>query len=51
MIRTYKGNLIGAYEAVAWLEEHPEAKDNPALAPLLQLKEEDNPVVVVGQQD
>ena len=47
----YKGNLIGAYEAVTWLEEHPEAKDTPALAPLLQLKEEDNPVVVVGQQD
>ena len=43
----YKGNLIEAFEVVEWLDEHPESKDNPALAPLLQLKDEDNPVVVL----
>ena len=43
----YKGDLIEAFEVVEWLDEHPEAKDNPALAPLLRLKEDDNPVVVL----
>ena len=30
-----------------WIEKHPEAKDNPTIAPLLDLGEEDNPVVVL----
>ena len=38
---------LEAHEVVPWLEEHPEAKDNPRLAPLLKVKEEDNPVVVI----
>lgn len=39
-------SLIEAYKVVEWLDEHPEARDNPALAVLAQVKEEDNPVVV-----
>lgn len=46
----YKGDLIEAYEVVTWLEEHPEAKDNPALRPLLKMKVEDNPVMVAGER-
>lgn len=38
---------LEAHEVVPWLEAHPEAKDNPRLAPLLKVKEEDNPVVVI----
>lgn len=38
---------LEAHEVVAWLEKHPEAKDNPRLAPLLEVKEGDNPVVVI----
>lgn len=38
---------VEAHKVVAWLEEHPEAKDNPQLAPLLKVQEEDNPVVVI----
>ena len=40
-------DILQAYEVVEWLEAHPEAKDNPRLAPLLKVKEEDNPVVVI----
>ena len=39
-------SLIEAYKVVEWLGEHPEARANPALAVLAQVKEEDNPVVV-----
>lgn len=39
-------SLIEAYKVVEWLDEHPEARDNPALAVLAQVQEEDNPVVV-----
>ena len=39
--------VLEAGEVVGWLEAHPEAKDNPRLAPLLKVKEEDNPVVVI----
>lgn len=45
----YETSLIEAYKVTAWLEEHPEASQNPALAPLLQVKEEDNPVIVIGE--
>ena len=38
---------LEAHEVVAWLEKHPEATDNPRLAPLLEVKEGDNPVVVI----
>ena len=38
---------LEAHEVVAWLEKHPEAKDNPRLASLLEVKEGDNPVVVI----
>ena len=40
-------DVLEAGEVVEWLEAHPEAKDNPRLAPLLKVKEEDNPVVVI----
>ena len=39
-------SLIEAYKVVEWLDEHPEARSNPALAGLAQVKEEDNPVAV-----
>lgn len=39
--------IIQAHKVVSWLEEHPEAKDNPKLAPLLEVQEEDNPVMVI----
>ena len=48
--RSSQGELVGILEAqdiVAWFDEHPEAKDNPKLAPLLKVQEEDNPVVVI----
>lgn len=45
----YETSLIEAYKVTAWLEEHPEASQNPALAPLLQVKEEDNPVIVIEE--
>ena len=45
----YKGNLIQAFEVIEWLEKHPEAKDNPALAPLLKVQEEDNPIAVITE--
>ena len=45
----YKGNLIQAFEVVEWLAAHPEAKENPALAPLLKVQEEDNPVAVITE--
>lgn len=38
--------LIEAYKIVDWLEEHPEARENPAAAPLLKVQAEDNPVAV-----
>lgn len=40
-------SLIWPGDIQSWLGEHPEAKNNPALAPLLNLSEEDNPVVVL----
>ena len=45
-----RGEFVGileAHDVVAWLKEHPEAKDNPQLVPLLTVEEEDNPVVVI----
>ena len=39
--------LVEAADVLDFLDEHPEAKDNPALTPLLKLGEEDNPVVVL----
>ena len=39
-------SLIEAYKVVEWLDEHPEARSNSALAGLAQVKEEDNPVAV-----
>ena len=39
--------IVEASEALEWLDEHPEAKNNPAFAPLLNLGEEDNPVVIL----
>lgn len=39
--------LVEATNVLDFLNEHPETKDNPALAPLLKLGEEDNPVVVL----
>ena len=47
---TYTGRPHEAYKVVEWLAEHPEAKNNPALAPLLNIGEEDNPVAVVTSQ-
>lgn len=38
---------LEAHDIVAWQEEHPEAKENPKLAPLLKVQMEDNPVVVI----
>ena len=40
-------SLVWPGDILSWLDEHPEAKGNPALAPLLHLGEEDNPVVVL----
>ena len=34
-------------DILPWLDEHPEARQNPALAPLWELGEEDNPVVMI----
>ena len=39
--------IVEASEALEWLDKHPEAKDNSAFAPLLNLDEEDNPVVIL----
>ncbi len=39
--------ILKADKIVAWLEKHPEAKGTPRLAPLLEVKGEDNPVVVI----
>lgn len=39
--------LVEAADVVDFLDENPEAKDNSALAPLLKIGEEDNPVVVL----
>ena len=41
--------LIEAYQIVDWLAEHPEARQNPAVAPLLKVQAEDNPVAVFVQ--
>ena len=43
----YGGRPLEAYRVVEWLAAHPEAKKNPALAPLLKVQEEDNPVAVI----
>lgn len=45
-----QGEFVGilqAHEVVSCMEEHPEVKNNPKFAPLLKVKEEDNPVVVI----
>ena len=42
-------SLVWPEKILPWLDEHPEAKDNPALKPLLDIGEEDNPVVVIVQ--
>ena len=39
--------LVEAADVVEFLDENPEAKGNPALAPLVKIGEEDNPVVVL----
>lgn len=39
--------LVEAADVLEFLDENPEAKDNSALAPLLKIGEEDNPVVVL----
>lgn len=39
--------LVEAADVVEFLDESPEAKGNPALAPLVKVGEEDNPVVVL----
>lgn len=39
--------MLQAVTVLNWLDEHPEAKENPALAPLFNLGEEDNPIVVL----
>ena len=41
--------LLWPEKILPWLDEHPEAKDNPALKPLIGIGEEDNPVVVIVQ--
>lgn len=40
-------SLLLPDDILPWLDEHPEARSNPALAPLLGIGEEDNPVVVI----
>ena len=45
-----QGEYVGylsAEDVVVWMEDHPEAKNNSALAPLVGVKAEDNPVVVI----
>lgn len=42
-------SLVWPEDILPWLDEHPEAKNNPAIAPLLQIGEEDNPVVIIVQ--
>ncbi len=45
-----QGEYVGylsAEDVVLWMEDHPEAKNNSALAPLAGVKAEDNPVVVI----
>lgn len=41
--------IVDVGDVLDWLDEHPEVKDNQALAPLLELNEEDNPVIVLVQ--
>ena len=43
--------LVWPEDILPWLDEHPEAKDNPALAPLLKIEEEDNPVAIIVTQE
>lgn len=40
-------SLLLPDDILPWLDEHPEARSNPALAPLSGIGEEDNPVVVI----
>ena len=40
-------SLLLPDDILPWLDEHPEARSNLALAPLLGIGEEDNPVVVI----
>jgi len=40
-------SYVEAYKIMAWLEEHPEAKNNEQLAFLKNLNEEMNPVVIL----
>ena len=39
--------MVQAVTVLNWLDKHPEAKENPVLAPLFNLGEEDNPVVIL----
>ena len=39
--------IVQAVTVLNWLDKHPEAKDNSALAPLFNLDEEDNPVIIL----
>ena len=41
--------LLWPEEVLPWLEEHPEARNNPLLKPLFDIELEDNPVVVIVQ--
>lgn len=39
--------IVEASEVLEWLDEHPEAKDNPVFTSLLHLNEENNPIVIL----
>lgn len=39
--------IVETGSVLNWIDEHPEAKDRPAFAPLLKLNEDDNPVIVL----
>ena len=40
--------LVEAYRVVEWLEEHPEANNDPAFASLKNIDMEDNPVAILA---
>jgi hypothetical protein len=40
-------SLVEAWEALEWLEKHPEAKNNEKLSFLKDLDEEMNPIVIL----
>ena len=39
--------IVEAVDVLTWLDEHPEAKQNEAFAPLIRMSEDDNPVVIL----